>query len=215
MVSTLRRFVPLLAGLSLLVTFVSPSQASLGWRQPQQEQRSSGAHHLVHVPKQHTAPLKPNHIATPQLHERNRHSRSPRHLYGVPGHLTRTSHATRGPVTHTSQLRHGGIPTADRCVPLKNHGHIRRASSGCPVASGYSCLDIGSDSPAGSIPSYTAGTGSNLSTLQMTAGGPGNDTFGSAHHGANSEGFLLHVPERRKLRLLPDGRADRRHSDLR
>ncbi len=93
-------------------------------------------------------------------------------LFGIPGHFTRSR--THGPrVAARPTLRRSAVPVAHRHV---RHGsHVRKATSFCP--SGWTCTDVGSDSPAGSV----------ASPFTITAGGPGINSSVTSH--SSTEGF--------------------------
>ena len=97
--------------------------------------------------------VRPNHVAI--LHMRRHHGRHTfaHHLYGPPADLSTHRHRFHGPVSNR-RTRRLFITVDHRNVKIARP-HARRDSTGCPT--GWTCADIGSDSPTGT---YTySGTG--------------------------------------------------------
>src|SRR5581483_7322961 len=128
-------------------------------------------------PKSVIRRLHPSHTAITQAsftRHRHQHAAFPKRLYGPPADLRLHPAHVDGPVAHV-RTNPRFLPRSNRKVAnsTARRAHSRRATAGCP-SGGWSCLDVGSDYPAGSS-SYT-GTGGSLSALSLTAGGPGINT---------------------------------------
>jgi len=129
--------------------------------------------HRVHVVA-HASP-KPNHIAMihPAAHGRAHFARR---LFGIPGHLTRSR--THGPrIAARPTLRRGSIPVGHR--PTYQGSRVRKATSFCP-SGGWSCLDVGAESPSISV----------ASPFTITGGGPGIYSSVTPGH-SSTEGFAF------------------------
>ena len=142
------------------------------------------ARHVYAPPKLSQAePLHPNHQAIRKVQPRAGRHHFARRLYGPPGALTtirpRAWVSGHRISSVRARIRSSSIPTNDRRVPQKN-GRARHYTAGCP----WTCVDIGSDSPAGSA-AYT-GSGNQLSTLTLTGGGNGVNTTVTSN---STEGF--------------------------